>query len=137
MSNSLPKEEPHVFGHGISVSQSETSASAIPPGARHVGQTDFFDANLEVSPNPTTGMAALQLDLPEAAEVDIRLLDVLGRPVEILQSLQTTGSQSFEVDLSQHRKWLYRVVATGERTAHSQNFVVAALSSPENLIFAT
>ena len=106
------EDQPRVFRHVISVLQSEKLLSAVPPGDGRAITTDLWDASLEVSPNPTTGMALLQLDLPEEAEVEIRLLDVLGRPIEVLQHLQTTGSQSLEVDLSGHPNGLYRVVAS-------------------------
>lgn len=105
------EDQPNILKHGIKVTQAPKPTPYIEPDGGSGGIMDISEVSLEATPNPTNGLATLQLELPQPAEVEIRLLDVLGRSVELVQPLQETESRTFALDLSALPNGLYRVVA--------------------------
>ena len=69
-----------------------------------------------VFPNPARGRASVRVDLPEAADVDVRVLDVLGREVASAREALGAGRHTVALDLSRLAAGAYavRVSAAGQ-----------------------
>jgi len=62
--------------------------------------------NLSVSPNPTSGLINVALDLPAASEVQLSVIDITGKEVINLAPV-TFASRNFEVNLQDQAAGLY------------------------------
>lgn len=62
--------------------------------------------NLSVSPNPTSGLLNVALDLPASKEVQLSVIDITGKEVMNLAPV-TFASRNFEVDLQNQTAGLY------------------------------
>ncbi len=62
--------------------------------------------NLSVSPNPTSGLLNIALDLPASKEVQLSVIDITGKEVMNLAPVTFT-SRNFEVDLQDQAAGLY------------------------------
>ncbi|MCB2200073.1 T9SS type A sorting domain-containing protein [bacterium] len=75
-------------------------------------------------PNPFNGMTTLSLTLPQSGEVEVTVVDLLGRQVEVLHSgVMRAGRSTLSANLATHPSGLYFIVAQ----ARSQQSVVKAM----------
>ncbi|UOQ53503.1 T9SS type A sorting domain-containing protein [Hymenobacter cellulosivorans] len=81
---------------------------------------------LSVAPNPTEGAAVLSFDLPRAAVVTVRVLDVTGREVALVSGATKllAGNQTIQLPASL-KAGLYLASVTTEGSVQTVRFVVA------------
>ena len=71
---------------------------------------------VQVGPNPVNQLLHVTLDLPVANKLNIRILDVDGKIVQVLQKQSTVGNQSLDLNLSGLMAGLYYVeINTGKK----------------------
>ena len=59
-------------------------------------------------PNPTTDLTSITMSLPDAAKVQMELVDVIGRDSRnILTRNMTNGTHKFDIDLSGYAIGVY------------------------------
>ena len=73
-------------------------------------------------PNPFNPSTKIQFDLPERAQVNVQIVDLLGREVMVLpaQEMEAGATRSVELNASSLASgtYLYRLVATGAESPH-------------------
>ncbi len=97
-----------------------------PPALNFVVWEDYGDETPDTAgalivdnfPNPFNPTTVLNLDLPEAGKVSVKIYDVLGREVEIIEEYLLAGAQRVHLDLSGKPSGLYFArVNAGDLTA--------------------
>ncbi|MFT4544591.1 MAG: hypothetical protein ACI9UR_000694 [Bacteroidia bacterium] len=64
--------------------------------------------DLSIAPNPTTNSTAVTMSLPDAAKINLEIVDVLGRDARnILTRDMTNGTHKFDIDLSDYAAGVY------------------------------
>jgi PKD repeat protein len=64
--------------------------------------------DLSIAPNPTTDMTSVIMSLPEAAKVQMEIVDVLGKDVrKIISRDMTNGAHKFDIDMSDYTIGVY------------------------------
>jgi hypothetical protein len=96
------------------IGEQSTPCTVTPDGIEEQLTGDF-----SISPNPTDGVAALTLNLKDAQELTINVLDVTGRMVSTRTKNFSVGMSREMLDLSNLDAGIYHVVLQGEngRTA--------------------
>jgi hypothetical protein len=96
----------------------ESALEAVQTGEPQRVETEPDAFVLEgVAPNPVQGYAVIRYDLPEAADVQIELYDILGRRVKtLLDASQAPGYHTVPVDATSlpAGTYLYRLTAGSE-----------------------
>lgn len=84
-----------------------------------VGQEDavFVDGSLNVYPNPSAGLFSLRAELSKAADVQLRVTNLVGQEVWQMQAGRHVGTMNSEIDLRNMAKGIYilEVNAGGSR----------------------
>lgn len=96
------------------IGEQSTPCTITPDGIEEQLAGDF-----SISPNPTNGVTALNLNLKEAQELTINVLDITGRTVSTRTKNFNVGASREMFDLSNLDAGIYHVVLQGEggRTA--------------------
>jgi hypothetical protein len=96
------------------IGEQATPCTVTPDGIEEQLAGDF-----SISPNPTDGVAALNLNLKDAQELTINVVDITGRTVSIRTKNFSVGISREMLDLSNLDAGIYHVVLLGEsgRTA--------------------
>lgn len=81
-------------------------------------------AALNLFPNPTNNTANLSLELNQAAEVRVELLNVVGQIIYVQENKEVL-SQNYTLDLSNHAAGLYFVRILVDNQAHTEKLVKA------------
>ena len=64
--------------------------------------------DLSIAPNPTSDMTSVVMSLPEAAKVQMEIVDVLGKDVrKIISRDMTNGAHKFDIDMSDYTIGVY------------------------------
>lgn len=82
-----------------------------------------FLGNLAIYPNPSTGFVTMQLDMPEASEIEFTLINGFGQPV-MSESLGRTQSYNGQFDFSNLPKGVYFIRITTDKTSSTQRIVL-------------
>jgi endonuclease I len=93
----------------------QTTPCAVTPD----GIEEQLEGDFSISPNPTDGVAALNLNLKDAQELTINIVDITGRTVSTRTKNFSVGMSREMLDLSNLDAGIYHVVLQGEngRTA--------------------
>ena len=91
------------------IGEQSVPCTVTPSGIEEQLEGEFF-----ISPNPTDGITALNLSLPEPQELTINILDVMGRTVATRTKSFGVGSSQETFDLSTLDAGIYHVVLQGE-----------------------
>jgi len=79
--------------------------------------------NIVLSPNPTTGLATLNLQLNRSVDVDIQVFNVTGQVIETVSQRQiSTLTQDF--DLTNQAAGMYFVRVMVEGQSHYERLVL-------------
>ncbi|MDX2359285.1 MAG: T9SS type A sorting domain-containing protein [Crocinitomicaceae bacterium] len=80
---------------------------------------------VEVFPNPSSDFVNVRVELPEAGNLSIEVLNVLGQPVSFESFGTTSGSQYVVLDLTNYKPGVYHavVVVDGFRVVKSFNVI--------------
>jgi thiol-disulfide isomerase/thioredoxin len=83
----------------------------------NVSTRDIFDATLaEVFPNPVSDMANIVLNLDNAADVNITVINSLGQTVAVRSYDQQVGTVSLQQDMSSFAEGMYMInITAGDR----------------------
>lgn len=83
------------------------------------GIEEQLEGDFSISPNPTNGVSALKLNIKEAQELTINVLDITGRTVSTTTKDFNAGISREMFDLTKLNAGIYHVVLQGEsgRTA--------------------
>lgn len=74
-----------------------------------------FGQSLELYPNPTNGQVFVKLQLPEALDLRVSIVDLLGREVRSYEELNVSGTYQREFNLSNLGKGIYMLRIESEQ----------------------
>lgn len=81
------------------------SANAVVSNLVGISPIDYV-TNLSVSPNPTTGLATIELSLSQYAQIDVAIYTIRGERIEAVLN-QNTSQLRHQVDLSAYADGMY------------------------------
>ncbi|MEM8906812.1 MAG: T9SS type A sorting domain-containing protein, partial [Bacteroidota bacterium] len=81
----------------------------------------------QMNPNPTNGLATLNIELPAAAVVSLRVYDITGRPVAVLadQENWNAGTRQLNIDLTALANGVYYYALESDEVVLTRSVVVA------------
>jgi PKD repeat protein len=87
-------------------------------------ESTFVDGSLTVYPNPSAGLFNLRAELSKAADVQLRVTNVLGQTVWTHDAGRQVGTISNEIDLSGMSKGVYILEVTAGNNRVYKNLIV-------------
>lgn len=79
-------------------------------------------------PNPASGKTSIDIIVPEAQNIQLKIYDIMGRTVyTVVDDYLNSGKQTFEIDLSNFAPgiYIYRVIASESDTKVTKKMIVA------------
>ena len=98
------------------------SASVMVDDIVGITEIDFL-SNLSISPNPTTGMAGLAVELTKNAEVSVSVYSIRGELIETIAK-ENTNQLNHQIDLSNYANGLYFVRFEIDKQAITKKLVL-------------
>ena len=87
-----------------------------------IGEKDAV--NMEIYPNPTSGLVHLILSAEQFNNADVSVIDAVGKEVYHVSGLNVNGSLTTDIDLSSQPQGIYFVTVKGESQRLSQKIFI-------------
>ncbi|RYD53347.1 MAG: DUF839 domain-containing protein [Sphingobacteriales bacterium] len=88
-----------------------------------VAQVPTQVSNLDVYPNPTTGLLNIQLDLDRSAPVFVHVYDLKGSMVRVLSKSMSMGTNILTVDMANLPEGIYNAIVTVNGRQHGAKII--------------
>lgn len=83
-----------------------------------------ISSNVHVYPNPNTGIARVNINLPEASNINIEVVNILGQLVKTMKVSKTT-STDLVIDMTEFHNGVYLINVTTDKGMASKKLVLS------------
>ncbi len=89
-----------------------------------VNKVSSFISNVSISPNPSSGVYNVAMNLEDDADIQVKIMNTLGQEIIYNANALTKGSNTIQVDLSNYAEGIYYIHLIGKDSLISEKVVL-------------